>query len=155
MPTLASFLKGVNNSLFTSSSFNPLWSLGQETFRGSLTSSGVIKTFYLKKVDGLLRGIFLQFFFNEKKNILLKIFFFFLALHVLSHFSHVQVFATLWTVARQASLSMGFFRQYWSGLLCLLPNPEIEPTSLTSPVLAGGFFTTSTTWEAPLPHTIY
>ena len=75
---------------------------------------------------------------------------------LLRRFSHVQLFATLWTVARQASLSMGFFRQeYWSGLLCLLPNPEIESTSLTSPVLAGGFFTTSTTWEAPLPHTIY
>ena len=31
--------------------------------------------------------------------------------------SHVQLFATLWTVARQAPLSMGFSRQeYWSGL---------------------------------------
>ena len=29
-----------------------------------------------------------------------------------------------------------------------LSNPEIEPTSLTSPALAGGFFTTSATWEA-------
>ena len=30
-----------------------------------------------------------------------------------------------------------------------LPNPGIEPTSLASPALAGGFFATSTTWEAP------
>ena len=30
-----------------------------------------------------------------------------------------------------------------------LPDPGIEPTSLMSPVLAGGFFTTSTTSEAP------
>ena len=30
-----------------------------------------------------------------------------------------------------------------------LPGPGIEPTSLTSPALAGGFFTTSTIWEAP------
>ena len=31
--------------------------------------------------------------------------------------SHVQLFATLWTIAYQAPLSMGFFRQeYWSGL---------------------------------------
>ena len=30
-----------------------------------------------------------------------------------------------------------------------LPHPEIEPASLMSPALAGGFFTTSTTWEAP------
>ena len=29
-----------------------------------------------------------------------------------------------------------------------LPNPGIEPASLRSPVLAGGFFTTSATWEA-------
>ena len=36
---------------------------------------------------------------------------------VLSCFSHVQLFATLWTVAHQAPLSMGFSRQvYWSGL---------------------------------------
>ena len=36
---------------------------------------------------------------------------------MLSHFSHVQLFATLWTIAHQVPLSMGFFRQeYWSGL---------------------------------------
>ena len=55
---------------------------------------------------------------------------------------------TLWTVARQAPLSMGFFRQeYWSGLPCPPPgdlaNPVIEPASLISPTLAGGFLTTS------------
>ena len=60
---------------------------------------------------------------------------------------HVQLFAIPWTVANQVPLSMGFSRQeYWSGLSCAppgnLPNPEIEPTS---PALAGGFFTTSTT----------
>ena len=54
------------------------------------------------------------------------------------------VFATLWIVARQASLSMGFFRQeYWSGLPFPspwnLPNPGTEPGS---PALAGGFFIT-------------
>ena len=37
--------------------------------------------------------------------------------------SHIQLFVTLWTVARQASLSMGFSRQeYWSGLP--FPSPE-------------------------------
>ena len=60
---------------------------------------------------------------------------------------------TLWTVAHQAPLVQGILRQeHWSGLLCPSPgdppNPGIEPVSLTSPVLAGGFFTTSTTWEA-------
>ena len=72
---------------------------------------------------------------------------------MLSSFSHTQLFATLWTVGRQAPLSMGFFRQeYWHGLPCPppgdLPNPGIEPTTLRSPALAGGFFTTSATWEA-------
>ena len=48
------------------------------------------------------------------------------------HFSRVQLFATLWTVACQAPLSMGFSRQeYWSGLPCPspedLPDPGIEP----------------------------
>ena len=69
---------------------------------------------------------------------------------MLSHFSRVQPFVTLWTVAHQAPLSMGFSRQeYWSGLPYLppgdLPDPGIEPTFLESPALAGGFFTTSTT----------
>ena len=36
---------------------------------------------------------------------------------LLRYFSHVQLFATLWTIARQAPLSMGFSRQeYWSGV---------------------------------------
>ena len=53
----------------------------------------------------------------------------------------------------QSSLSMEFSRQeYWSGLpfpsLGDLPDPGIKPTCLTSPALAGRFFTTSATWEA-------
>ena len=60
---------------------------------------------------------------------------------------------TPWTVAHQAPLSMGFFRQeYWSGLSCPprgdLPDPGTELVSLASPALAGGFFTTNITWEA-------
>ena len=72
---------------------------------------------------------------------------------VLSRFSRVQLFATLWTKAYQAPLSIGFSRQeQWSGLPCPppgeeLPDPGIEPMSLTSPALAGRFFTTSATWE--------
>ena len=56
---------------------------------------------------------------------------------VLSHFSRVRLFATLWTIASQAPLSMGFSRQeYWSGLPCPLPgdlpHPGIKPTSPAS-----------------------
>ena len=56
----------------------------------------------------------------------------------------VQLLGTLWTMACQASLSMGFFRQeYWSGWPCpppgVLSDPGIEPRS---PALEGGFFTT-------------
>ena len=53
----------------------------------------------------------------------------------------------LWTIARQAPLSMGFSRQeYWHGLsfppLGDLPDPGTDPVSPASPALAGGFFTT-------------
>ena len=58
------------------------------------------------------------------------------------------------TVLLQAPLSVGFSRQeYWSGLACPppgdLPDSGIELMSLMSPALAGGFFTSSVTWEAP------
>ena len=65
----------------------------------------------------------------------------------------VRLFAAPWTVAHQAPLSMGFSRQEcWRGLSLLpppgdLPDPGIEPTSL-SPALAAGFCTASGTWEA-------
>ena len=54
--------------------------------------------------------------------------------------SHVQLFVTLWTVAHQAPLSLGFSRQeYWSGLPFPPPgdvlNPGMEPAS---PALAVG-----------------
>ena len=66
---------------------------------------------------------------------------------------------TLWTVACQAPLSMGFSRQeYWSQLPCPpgdLPDPGIETASLMSPALAGRFFTTSATWEAPEVPSLY
>ena len=57
-----------------------------------------------------------------------------------SRLSHVRLFEKLWTVARQAPLSMGFSRQqYWSGLSFPtpgdLPNPGIEPASPAAPAL--------------------
>ena len=54
---------------------------------------------------------------------------------------------TLWTVAHQASLSMGFTRQEdWSELP--FPNPGIEPAP---PALAGGFFTTQPQGDPSTP----
>ena len=54
----------------------------------------------------------------------------------------------------QAPLSVELSRQeYWSALPSPSPgdlsDPGMELTSLVSPTLAGGFFTTSATWEAP------
>ena len=78
----------------------------------------------------------------------------------LNCFSGVWPSATLWTVAHQSSLSVGFSRwEYWSGLPYPppgdLPDPEIEPESLPSPALAGRFFTIRATWEAPLRSTVH
>ena len=66
--------------------------------------------------------------------------------------SHVQLFATLWTVACQAPLSIDFSSQeYWSGLPFPspgdLPDLETEAASVASPALAGRFFTSWTTGE--------
>ena len=65
--------------------------------------------------------------------------------------SHVLLFATPWTVAHQAPLSMGFPRQeYWSGVPFpapgALPTPGFKPAS---PPLAGGFFTTEPPGKSP------
>ena len=74
---------------------------------------------------------------------------------MLSHFSRVWLFATLWTVAHQAPLFMRFLKQeYWSGLPFPspgdLPYPGVEFTSFA---LADGFFTTKSP-GMPLTHYI-
>ena len=61
--------------------------------------------------------------------------------------SHVQFFATSWTIAYHTPPSMGFsWQEYWSGLPFPspgdLPGPGMKPTSPVSPALAGEFFTT-------------
>ena len=65
---------------------------------------------------------------------------------VLRHLSHVQLFATPWTVARQAPLSIGIPRQEYSSgspfsSLGDLSDSGIESASPVSPALAGRFFT--------------
>ena len=66
-----------------------------------------------------------------------------------SYFSHIWLFATLWTVACQAPLSMGFSRQeYWTGLPFPSPedppNPGIEPSS---PVFQADSLLTELKWK--------
>ena len=78
-------------------------------------------------------------------------------LHVLSGFGLCPTLCDLWTVAHQVPLSMGCCRQeYWREFPCPppgdLPDPGLEPALLTSPALAGGFFTTSINWEAQGRH---
>ena len=62
-------------------------------------------------------------------------------------FSRVQLFATPWTVACQAPLSVGFSRQEYR--IGHLPDPSIEPTSLCVSYTGSRFFSTGATWEAP------
>ena len=76
---------------------------------------------------------------------------------VLSHFSHVRLFLTLWTLAIRLLWPWDWFsrQEYWSGLPCPppgdLPDPGIKPVSLMSPELAGGFFTIRATGEEGKP----
>ena len=71
---------------------------------------------------------------------------------MLSRFSHVRLFATLWTVVRQTPQSMEFSRQeHWCEWPCPPPGDlPIQESNLhlMSPASAGRFFTTSATWEA-------
>ena len=76
---------------------------------------------------------------------------------MLSHFSCVWLFASLWTEHCQAPLSMGFSGQEsWSGLAFPppghLPDPEFKPVSVESSAMADGFFTSGATWEAQIAH---
>ena len=65
---------------------------------------------------------------------------------VQSHVNHIWLFATMWTAVCQAPLPMEFPRQaYWSSLPC--PSPGDLPDPGFKPTWAGGFFTTSATWE--------
>ena len=79
---------------------------------------------------------------------------------VISHSSRVWLFATPWTAAHDAPLSMGFSRQEcWSGLPFPtpgdLPDPGIEPMSPASPALASRFFTTEPLEKPNCDHRLY
>ena len=92
---------------------------------------------------------------------------------MISHFSSVRLFATLWTVAHQVPLSMGFSRQEsWSELPCPppgdLPDSGTEPLFLMPPILVGGllplvppgkslclFYVSANELADSLPSTVY
>ena len=68
--------------------------------------------------------------------------------------SHIQLFVTAWTVARQAPLSMQFSkREYWSGFPCPrpgdVPDPEIEPTYPASAALQADSLATEPPGKPP------
>ena len=72
---------------------------------------------------------------------------------MLNCFSQVWLFVTLWAIACQAPLSMGFSRQeYWGGLVRPPPgdllDSGLEPMSLTSPSLAGGSLPLMLPWKS-------
>ena len=68
---------------------------------------------------------------------------------VLSHFSHVQLFATSWTVAHQAPLSMGFSRRVPEWVAMPASSGSFQPRDQTLvPCIAGIFFTIWATKEA-------
>ena len=100
-----------------------------------------------KHVVELHRPTYMKIFFNSKYysiyifNYLLDISSY-IYVCVLSCFSHIRLFVTLWTVAHQAPLSMGFSRQeYWSGLPFPSPGNLSDPgVKHKPPALAGGFF---------------
>ena len=92
---------------------------------------------------------------GRERSILLTCTWLFLWVHVcvLNCFSCVQLFGTLWTVAHQTPLSMGFSRQECQNGLPYpppgnLPDPGIDLVCLYISELAGGIFTTSTSWKA-------
>ena len=112
----------------------------------------VMSLTFIVELNCLVKWVLEQFMCNfpRKKAIGLK--------YIMCVCEVASLCLTLWPVpggslARQAPLSMEFSRQKsWRGLPCPppgdLPNPGVEPVFLMSPALAGGFFTTSATWEA-------
>ena len=79
---------------------------------------------------------------------------FLLCVCMVSHFSHVQLFVTLWAIVCLAPLSMGILQAIMLQWVAAedpppgdLPHPGSNP-HLLFPALAGSFFTISVTWKA-------
>ena len=69
---------------------------------------------------------------------------------MLSHFSHVQLFVTPWTVAHQTPLSMGFsMQEYWSGVPCPAPGNKLDHYTI---ILASVQFSRSVMSDSLRPH---
>ena len=78
---------------------------------------------------------------------------------MLSHSSHVWLFATLWTVPSGSSVHVIFQASVLEWAACAppgdLPQPGIESISLMSPAFACRFFNNNTNWEALNNFTIF
>ena len=114
---------------------------------------GIFQLTYPETWDPLLRkggGLVGQFLLLPNQRGFISVYQDSLCCAVLSRFSRVWLFATLWTVAHHP---WGFSWQgHWSGLLCPppgdLPDPGMEPAAPKSPALAGGLFTSGATRKA-------
>ena len=78
---------------------------------------------------------------------------------MLSGFSHVQLCVTLWTIALQAPLSTGILQARileWVSMPSSRGSSQPrDGTHVKFPALAGGLFTSSTTWKAYIWHCMY
>ena len=106
------------------------------------------ETCHVTLVEGLLKGLLHRQAELSSTALLCKVF-----LCMASHFSCVQLFATSWTVIHQIPLWRILQARILEWVSIPSPpgdlsDPGMELASLTSPALSGGFFTTSTTWEA-------
>ena len=105
----------------------------------------------IKITPGFYRPKFDQFLYPHSISVLNGLVNKFLVECVLSHFSHVRlcdpVDSYLSGFSVHGILEARILK--WVAMTSPrnLPDPGIEPASLMSPALAGGFFTTSTTWE--------
>ena len=109
-----------------------------KTYQESLWNPHISKNSMSRKRES--HSVFLFYFFSASLHVLSHCYF---PLHACCCFSCVWFFVTLWTIACQDPLPMGFSRkEYWSGLPYPppgdLPDPGIKPASLVVPALQAG-----------------
>ena len=104
-----------------------------------------IKTFWFQLVWGLCAGVQQTINFCHLLGVQ------YLSECMLSHFSHALLFATLWTIAHLAPLTMGFFSQECWSRLSLLPSGDLPDPGIksASPVLQADSLPSQTVKNLP------